>query len=130
MRSIVATDRAPRPAGPYSQAVCSEDLVFVSGQIGLDPRTGKLVEGGHRGEAIRCMENIKGVLSASGLEMRDVVKVTIFVTDISMFKEVNEAYGAYFPSDPPARSTVGVAALPLGAKVEIEAIAHRPRPSP
>jgi 2-iminobutanoate/2-iminopropanoate deaminase len=130
MRRVIMTDKAPRPMGPYSQAVSLEDLVFVSGQIGIDPKTGRLVEGGARAEAMRCMENIKGVLSASDLEMGDIVKTTIFVTDISSFKEVNEAYASYFRADPPARSTVGVSSLPLGAKVEIEAIAHRAKLSP
>jgi 2-iminobutanoate/2-iminopropanoate deaminase len=130
MRTIITTDRAPRPVGPYSQAIALGDLVFISGQIGIDPRNGKLVEGGAREEAARCMENLKGILTASGLELRDVAKTTIYVTDISTFREVNEAYAAFFPFEPPARSTVGVATLPLGAKVEIEAIACRPRPSP
>ena len=130
MKSVITTDKAPKPVGPYSQAVASDDLVFVSGQIGIDPGTSRLVEGGPREEAMRCMENIKAILSASGLGMGDVVKTTIFLTDLSMFKEVNQAYGASFASEPPARSTIGVAALPLGAKVEIEAIAQRPRPSP
>lgn len=130
MRRVVATDAAPRPVGPYSQAVSSHDLVFVSGQLGMDPANGRLVEGGVRSEAVQCLENIKEVLSAAGLGMEDIVKTTIFVTDISTFKSVNEAYASYFQAEPPARSTVGVLALPLGAKVEIEAIAHRSKPSP
>lgn len=89
-----------------------------------------MVEGGARSEAVQCLENIKGVLSAAGLGLEDIVKTTIFVTDISTFKPVNEAYASYFQTEPPARSTVGVVALPLGAKVEIEAIAHRSKPSP
>ncbi|HUL39644.1 MAG TPA: RidA family protein [Methanomassiliicoccales archaeon] len=129
MRRVVSTDKAPKPAGPYSQAISSERFVFVSGQVGIDPATGKLVEGGAKSEAARCMENVKAVLSASGLDVRDIVKTTIFVTDMSSFKEVNEAYGFFFYSEPPARSTIGVAALPLGAKVEIECIALRPKPS-
>lgn len=88
------------------------------------------MEGGARSEAVQCLENIKGVLSAAGLGLEDIVKTTIFVTDISTFKPVNEAYASYFQTEPPARSTVGVVALPLGAKVEIEAIAHRSKPSP
>ena len=129
MRRVVSTDKAPKPTGPYSQAISSERFVFVSGQIGIDPATGKLVEGGAKAEAAKCMENVKAVLSASGLEVRDIVKTTIFVTDMASFKEVNEAYGSFFYSEPPARSTIGVAALPLGARVEIECIALRPKPS-
>jgi 2-iminobutanoate/2-iminopropanoate deaminase len=129
MRRVVSTDKAPRPAGPYSQAISSERLVFVSGQLGIDPETGKLVGGGIGAEASRCMENVKAVLTASGLDVKDIVKTTIFVTEIQSFREVNAAYGAFFLAEPPARSTVGVSALPLGAKVEIEAIALRPKPS-
>ncbi len=130
MRKAIFSDLAPRPVGPYSQAIASDELVFVSGQIGLDPRTGNLVEGGAKAEAVRCLENINGILASSGLGMSDVVKTTIFVTDMSDFGQVNEAYATFFATDPPARSTVGVASLPLGAKVEIEAIARLPRPSP
>jgi 2-iminobutanoate/2-iminopropanoate deaminase len=130
MRRVITTDKAPKPSGPYSQGISSHDLVFVSGQIGIDPRSGELVEGGAKAEALQCLENIKGVLSATGLGMDDIVKTTIFVTDISTFKLVNEIYATFFRAEPPARSTVGVASLPLGARVEIEAIAHRPTPSP
>jgi 2-iminobutanoate/2-iminopropanoate deaminase len=130
MRKVIATDKAPKPLGPYSQGISSHDLVFVSGQIGIDPRSGKLVEGGEKAEALQCLENIKGVLSATGLGMEDIVKTTIFVTDLSTFKLINEIYATFFQSEPPARSTVGVSSLPLRARVEIEAIAHRPMPSP
>jgi 2-iminobutanoate/2-iminopropanoate deaminase len=130
MRKVIATDKAPKPLGPYSQGISSHDLVFVSGQIGIDPRIGMLVEGGEKAEALQCLENIKGVLSATGLGMEDIVKTTIFATDLSTFKLINEIYATFFQADPPARSTVGVSSLPLGARVEIEAIAHRPMPSP
>ena len=130
MRKSVFSDQAPTPIGPYSQAIMADDVLFVSGQLGIDPANGKLAGGGVRAEAIRCLENVKAILVSAGLEMKDIVKVTIFVTDISRFKEVNEAYATFFRDLAPARSTVGVVALPLGAKVEIEAIAVRPRPSP
>jgi len=130
MRKAVFSDQAPTPVGPYSQAIMADDVLFVSGQLGIDPANGKLAGGGVRAEAIRCLENVKAILVSAGLEMKDIVKVTIFVTDISRFKEVNEAYATFFRDLAPARSTVGVVALPLGAKVEIEAIAVRPRPSP
>ena len=130
MRKAVFSDQAPTPVGPYSQAIMADDVLFVSGQLGIDPANGKLAGGGVRAEAIRCLENVKAILSTAGLEMKDIVKVTIFVTDISRFKEVNEAYATFFRDLAPARSTVGVVALPLGAKVEIEAIAVRSRPSP
>ena len=130
MRKSVFSDQAPTPIGPYSQAIMADDVLFVSGQLGIDPANGKLAGGGVRAEAIRCLENVKAILSSAGLELKDIVKVTIFVTDISRFKEVNEAYATFFRDLAPARSTVGVVALPLGAKVEIEAIAVRSRPSP
>jgi 2-iminobutanoate/2-iminopropanoate deaminase len=130
MRRVIATDKAPMPLGPYSQGISSHDLVFVSGSIGIDPGSGKLVEGGAKAETLQCLENIKGVLSATGLGMEDIVKTTIFVTDMSTFKLVNEIYATFFQAEPPARSTVGVSSLPLGARVEIEAIAHRPTLSP
>lgn len=128
---MVITDKAPRPIGPYSQAIEVSNLVFTSGQIGIDPGTGGLAGGGIRAETARCLENIKAVLAASDLDLSDVVKITIFVTDLTSFKEVNEIYATYFANNPPARSILGVMALPLGANVEIEAIAVRgPRPSP
>lgn len=130
MKKAIFSGQAPAPVGPYSQAIMADDVLFVSGQLGIDPSNGKLAGGGVKAEAIRCLENVKAILSSAGMEMKDIVKVTIFVTDISRFKEVNEAYAPFFQDLAPARSTVGVAALPLGAKVEIEAIAVRPRPSP
>ncbi|MDD1748118.1 MAG: RidA family protein [Methanomassiliicoccales archaeon] len=130
MRKAVFSDQAPTPVGLYSQAIMADDVLFVSGQLGIDPSSGKLAGGGVKAEAIRCLENVKAILSSAGLEMTDIVKVTIFMTDISRFKEVNEAYATFFHDPAPARSTIGVVALPLGAKVEIEAIAVRARPSP
>lgn len=117
------TKEAPNPVGPYSQAVKAGGLVFCSGQLGLDPRTGKFAGESAGEQTKQALENIKAVLEEAGSSMMSVVKTIIFVTDMNDFKDVNEVYAAYFEFDPPARSTVGVAKLPLGGKVEIEAIA-------
>lgn len=126
-RTIIATDQAPKAIGPYSQAVkvAATEILYCSGQIGLDPATGELVSGGVEIEARRAMENIRGVLAAAGFGFEHVVKTTIFLADINDFSKVNAVYGAYFKVEPPARSTVAVAALPKLARVEIEAIAIR-----
>jgi 2-iminobutanoate/2-iminopropanoate deaminase len=126
-KSAVTSDGAPRPVGPYSQAIAAGDLVFCAGQVGLDPATGKLVQGGVEPEATRAIANLAGVLAAAGLGLADVVKTTIYVTDLRDWATVNEIYGRHFPSPYPARATVQVAALPAGAKIEIEAIAVRVR---
>jgi 2-iminobutanoate/2-iminopropanoate deaminase len=119
----VHSDEAPKAIGPYSQAVAVRGAVFLSGQIGLDPASGQLVQGGVEAEARRVMENLKAVLAAAGLGLSDVVKTTIFLADLNDFTTVNEIYGGYFGDPKPARSTVQVAALPRGARVEIDAIA-------
>ena len=119
-------DGAPAAAGPYSHAVVSNGLVFISGQVHIDPETGKLLEGSVGEQTTRCLENVSIVAAAAGAKLSDAVRMGIYVTDISTFKDVNEAYGAYFETDPPARSTVGVAALPLGAQVEIDAVIALP----
>ena len=124
-RRAIETSGAPRPVGPYSQAVAVGDLVFTAGQLGLDPATGQLVAGGAAAEAGRIMENLVAVLKAAGLGFEDVVKTTIFLTDLADFKAVNEVYARYAGAPPPARSTVQVSGLALGARVEIEAIAVR-----
>lgn len=123
MKDIVATDRAPQAIGPYSQGVKGGGFLFLSGQIALDPATGELVEGGVAAETERVMENIAGVLAAAGLDFGSVVKSTIYLTDLAAFGVVNGIYGRRFSVEPPARSTVQVAALPRGACVEIEVIA-------
>jgi 2-iminobutanoate/2-iminopropanoate deaminase len=120
-RKTVTADGAPAAAGPYSHAVKSNGLVFLSGQVPIDPATGQLIEGSIGDQTRRCLDNLAIVAAAAGASLEDAVRMGIFVTDISVFGEVNEAYGTYFPTDPPARSTIGVAALPLGAQVEIEA---------
>jgi 2-iminobutanoate/2-iminopropanoate deaminase len=125
-RETVTAEGAPQAAGPYSHAVKSNGLVFCSGQVPIDPGTGKLVEGSIGDQTRRCLDNLAVVAAAAGASLDDAVRMGIFVTDISTFGEVNEAYGSYFPDDPPARSTVGVAALPLGAQVEIEAVLALP----
>lgn len=124
-RSIVCTDKAPSAIGPYSQGVACEDLVFVSGQIPLDPATGEPVTGGIEEQTRRCLENLVAVLAAAGSDAEHVLKTTIFLTDMADFSRVNAVYATYFPSDPPARSCVAVAALPRGVAVEVEAIAVR-----
>ena len=122
---IIATEKAPKAIGPYSQAVVTGDLVFTSGQIPLDPATQQMVTGDVRAQAERVMENLGAVLAAAGSSFEKVVKATIFLADLNDFATVNEVYGKRFPKDPPARSTVQVAALPKGARVEIELIARR-----
>jgi 2-iminobutanoate/2-iminopropanoate deaminase len=122
-KRVIHTDRAPEAIGPYSQAIQAGNFLFLSGQIPLDPKTGELVKGNIRQQTQQVLENIKGVLESQKLGMEDVVKVTIFLKDIGNFNQVNEVYAPYFPSSPPARSTVGVAKLPRDADIEIEAIA-------
>jgi 2-iminobutanoate/2-iminopropanoate deaminase len=121
-RHPVHAEDAPAAAGPYSHAVISGGLVFLSGQTPSDPATGKLVEGGIGDQTRRCLDNLEIVAKAAGASLADAVRVGIYVTDMTTFAQVNEAYAAYFPADPPARSTIGVASLPLGAQVEIDAV--------
>ncbi|MDX2169667.1 MAG: RidA family protein [Deltaproteobacteria bacterium] len=123
----IATDRAPAAIGPYSQAVEHHGVVYCSGQIGLDPASGQLVSGGTAAEAERVLENLSAVLAAAGLDFTDVVKTTIYLVDLGDFATVNDIYARFVRAPFPARATVGVAALPRGARVEIDAIAHRPR---
>ncbi|MDB5069493.1 MAG: endoribonuclease [Candidatus Eremiobacteraeota bacterium] len=123
-RETIHTTAAPAAIGPYSQAVAAGPYVFTSGQIGLDPLTGQLVDGDAAEQTRQVMANLAAVLAAAGLSFADVVKTTIFLIDMNDFSAVNEVYGESFEgTDPPARSTVAVAALPRGARVEIEAIA-------
>jgi 2-iminobutanoate/2-iminopropanoate deaminase len=123
MRDVIFTEKAPKAVGPYSQAIRTEQLVFTAGQVGIDPRTGKLVEGGIKEQSRQVMENLKAVLTAAGTGFANVVKATVFLSDINDFSVFNEIYGQYFKAEPPARSAFQVAALPLGARVEIEMIA-------
>lgn len=126
-RQAITTNGAPAAIGPYSQGIRSGELVFCSGQVGLDPATGELVPGGVEAEAERALRNLQAVLDAAGLSFDDVVKTTIFLADIGDFAAVNAVYATFMAAPPPARSTFAVAALPKGARVEVEAIAHRPR---
>ncbi|HEX2240499.1 MAG TPA: RidA family protein [Actinomycetota bacterium] len=121
---VVKTLEAPAAVGAYSQAVTSEGFAFCSGQIGLDPETGELVKGTVADETRRCLDNLAAVLDAAGSSLVHVVKTTVYLTDMNDFAEFNEAYAEYFATDPPARATVGVAALPKGARVEVECIAR------
>lgn len=121
-RTVLHTEHAPAAIGPYSQGIMTEDMIFVSGQIPVDPTTGEM-QGDVAAQTKQVMENLKAVLKAANAELSQVVKATIFLTDIADFKAVNEVYASYFVDEPPARSTVAVAALPLQAKVEIEVIA-------
>jgi 2-iminobutanoate/2-iminopropanoate deaminase len=121
-RNAIATQAAPAAVGPYSQAIKTDGLIFASGQLGLDPTTGKLQEG-VEAQTRQVLANLTAVLSAGGASMGDVVKTTIFLVDMGHFATVNAIYATAFPSPPPARSTVQVAALPLGGLVEIEAVA-------
>ena len=123
-RQAISTGGAPEAIGSYSQAIRSGDMVFCSGQLGLDPATGELADG-VEAQADRALRNLRSVLEAAGLGFDDVVKTTIFLADIGDFAAVNEVYARFMPDPPPARSTVQVAALPKAGRVEIEAIARR-----
>ena len=123
-KTVVSTEGAPGAIGPYSQAIHSGDLLFLSGQIPLDPATGQLVQGSIEDETRQVMRNLEAVLAAAGASFAHVVRTTIYLTNLGDFAAVNQVYGTHFPSAPPARATVQVAALPRGARVEIDAIAH------
>jgi reactive intermediate/imine deaminase len=126
-KDAIATKDAPGAIGPYSQGVKAGEVLFLSGQIPLDPATGQLVQGDIAAQTKRVMENLRAVLAAGGSTFRDVVRTTIYLVDLANFAAVNEAYGAFFEAPFPARATVQVAALPKGAQVEIDAIAVQAR---
>ena len=123
MKKIISTSDAPAAVGPYSQAVRVGSTIYCAGQIPLDPKTGQIVSGGIDVQTRRVLDNVAAVLRVEGLSFDDVVKSTIFLTDLGDFQTVNEIYGSYFKEAPPARSTVQVPALPKGARIEIEVIA-------
>lgn len=123
MKQIIETQDAPGAIGPYSQAVVANGVVYTSGQIPLDPRTGEFVEGGIAEQTEQVMRNLAAVLKAAGTGLERVVKTTVFLADMSEFAEMNKVYGRFFPAQPPARSTVQAARLPRDARVEIEAVA-------
>jgi 2-iminobutanoate/2-iminopropanoate deaminase len=125
-KTAVTLSNAPKPAGPYSHAVRSGGLLFCSGQVPTDPATGSLVEGSIGDQARQCLENLATVCAQAGVTLSDAVRMSVYVTDISTFAQVNEVYGTYFESDPPARTTIGVAALPGGAQIEMDAIVALP----
>ncbi|HLL55833.1 MAG TPA: RidA family protein [Myxococcaceae bacterium] len=129
-RGTLHSDQAPKAIGPYSQAVVTEPggLVFLSGQTPLDPATGELIHGDVKAQTERVMENLRAVLKAGGLDFAHVVRCGVFLVDMADFAAMNEVYGRYFPGKPPARTTVQVAGLPKGARVEIDCIAVASRP--
>ena len=123
LRQAVSTDRAPEAIGPYSQGLRSGSLLFCSGQIPLDPSTGEIVKDDVEGQTRRCLENLAAVCDAAGGSLADAVRSTVYLTDMSDFARVNEVYGSFFDgAEPPARVAIGVASLPKGADVEIDAI--------
>jgi 2-iminobutanoate/2-iminopropanoate deaminase len=126
-RRAVETDRAPPPIGPYSQGVVAGGTLYCSGQIPLDPATGDLVDGGIAEQTQRCLKSLEAICETAGVSLYDAARMTIYLTDISLFGEVNEVYGTYFSEPFPARSTVGVSALPQRALVEIDATVPLPR---
>ncbi len=123
MKEVISTDKAPAAVGPYSQAIRMGNMLFAAGQIPLDPATGKVVEGDAKAQAVQCLKNVQAVLEGANMSITDVVKVTVFITNMADFPLVNEAYKDVFKEPYPARSCVGVASLPLGVNVEIEIIA-------
>lgn len=125
-KKIIFSESAPQPIGPYSQAVTCGGFLFTAGQLGVDPRTGKLTGDNIKAQAMQVMKNLSAVLSEAGASFEDVVKTTIFLKDMGDFAALNEIYGEYFRKSHPARSTIQAAALPLGALVEIEVIAMLP----
>ena len=125
-KQVVVAEKAPKAIGPYSAGVSTGCLVFTAGQLGIDPKTSKLVEGGIQAQTRQALTNLSAVLEAAGTHLGKVLKTTVFLQDINEFSQMNEVYGIFFTEDFPARSAIQVAALPLGAAVEIEAIALVP----
>jgi 2-iminobutanoate/2-iminopropanoate deaminase len=123
MKHVIATEQAPKAIGPYSQAVKRNGIVYLSGQIPLDPASGQMVEGDIAVQTARVLDNIQAVLAAAGSSLEQVLKTTVYLKDVGEFARMNEVYARYFAKDPPARSTVEVARLPRDARVEIDAIA-------
>ncbi len=122
-KKVIHTPTAPNAIGPYSQAILAGNLIFISGQIPIDPATGDLVDGDIRQQTRQVLENIKHILESQGLTLDQVVKTTIFLRNMAHFSQVNEVYGTYFPAEPPARSTIEVSNLPRNVDIEIEAVA-------
>lgn len=124
-KKVIRTANAPAPIGPYNQAIQYGDMLFVSGQIAINPATGELVQDDIQAETKMVMENLKAVLTEAGMDFSNVLKSTIFLMDMGQFAQVNEVYGSYFTANPPARETVQVAGLPKGVNVEISVVAGR-----
>jgi 2-iminobutanoate/2-iminopropanoate deaminase len=124
MKEVINTEAAPAAAGPYSQAVRAGDFLFISGQIGIDPSTGAMVEGGIQQQTEQALVNIRAILDAAGADMSSIVKTTVFLQSIEDFGAMNGVYKGFFSGDFPARAAFEVGGLPLGAQVEIEAVAH------
>jgi 2-iminobutanoate/2-iminopropanoate deaminase len=122
-RTVVATSNAPKAVGPYSQGICTGNLLFTAGQIPLDPETGKLVGATIEEQAHQALKNLQAVVEAAGSSLQQVIKVTVFMTDLGQFQAMNAVYAEYFSADPPARSAFQVSALPLGAEIELECVA-------
>ena len=122
VREPISTPDAPAAIGPYSQAVLYGDLLYCSGQIPLDAASGELLSGTLGEETTRCLENLEAICSAAGTSLARALRMTVYTTNLEAFAEINEAYAVFFPAEPPARSAVGVAALPKGARVEVDAI--------
>ena len=125
-KTVITTDKAALPIGPYSQAIQAGGFIFVAGEKGIDPKTGKIVPGGIAAETRQTLENVKAILEAAGASMDDAVRTVVYLTDLSAFQEMNEVYAKYFTVDPPGRTTVEVTALPAGAHIEIEVSALAP----
>jgi 2-iminobutanoate/2-iminopropanoate deaminase len=121
-RKVISTPQAPAAIGPYSQAIATDALLFISGQLPIEPATGRIIAGDIQSKTRQILENARAIARAAGTDLNRVVKSTIFLTDLADFQDVNTAYGSFFPEAPPARSTVQVAALPLGSTIEIEFI--------
>ena len=121
-KTVIQTQHAPKAIGTYSQGIKFQNLVFTSGQIPINPENGKLVENDFKLEVHQVLKNLNAVLKEGGSSLKSAVKLTVFLTDLSFFPEVNEVFNDYFPNDPPARSAVQVSALPMGARIEIEAV--------
>jgi 2-iminobutanoate/2-iminopropanoate deaminase len=124
-RNVIFTTQAPAAIGPYSQAIATDNLVFISGQLPIDPSTGKMVDGDIATKTRQILKNVAAIAGEAGTDLTKTLKTTIFLTDLGDFQEVNSAYGGHFQKAPPARSTVQVAALPLGSNIEIEFILAR-----
>jgi 2-iminobutanoate/2-iminopropanoate deaminase len=124
VKKVIQTDKAPAAVGPYSQAIRAGELLFISGQLGIDPATGKLVDGGVEKQTEQALRNLASVIESAGSGLGAVVKATVFLQNMSDFALMNGVYGTFFKKDPPARAAVEVAQLPLGGLVEIEAIVH------